>query len=63
MSTKPKSADPIDRARQYIDDVIRINSEHGMRSDTSEDAYRAAVTSAAESYQWTHGIGRKLPTG
>jgi hypothetical protein len=36
-----------ERARQFIDDVLKINAEHGMRSVTSEGAYEAAVAAAA----------------
>jgi hypothetical protein len=38
---------PTDRAREFIDDVLKIHAEHGIRSVTSEDAYEAAVAHAA----------------
>jgi len=36
-----------ERARQFIDDVLKINAEHGMRSVESEEAYDTAVAAAA----------------
>lgn len=36
----------IERARQFIDDILRINAEHGMRSVTSDGAYERAVAAA-----------------
>jgi hypothetical protein len=40
-----------DRAREFIDDVLRINAEHGMRSVESKDAYERAVVNAARTYE------------
>lgn len=37
-----------DRAREFIDDILRINAEHGMSSVEDEGAYEAAVASAAK---------------
>jgi hypothetical protein len=42
--TTPTTAE---RARQFIDDVLAIYAEHGMRSVTSEGAYEVAVANAA----------------
>lgn len=39
--------DDYDRAREFIDDVLRINTEHGMRSVESPIVYEAAVTDTA----------------
>lgn len=47
MSTS--QLNPNDRARQFIDDVLKINAEYGMRSVKSEDAYETAVANAARS--------------
>jgi hypothetical protein len=47
MSTSKLTAN--DRARQFIDDVLKINAEYGMRSVESEGAYEAAVADAARS--------------
>lgn len=52
MSTKPHTPSPADRARQYIDDVMKINSKFGMANVASEGAYDAAVTNAAEAFRW-----------
>jgi hypothetical protein len=41
----------LDRAKQFIDDVIRINEEHGMRTVISEETYNEAVRSAANAYK------------
>ena len=49
MSTSNDTA--TDRARQFIDDVLKINAEHGMRSVTSEGAIDAAVAHAARAYE------------
>jgi hypothetical protein len=49
MSTSKLTA--TDRARRYIDDVLKINAEHGMRSVQSEGAYDTAVADAARSYE------------
>lgn len=40
-----------DRARQFIDDVRKINAEHGMRSVESEDVYDTAVAGAERAYE------------
>jgi len=40
-----------DRARQFIDDVLKINAEHGMRSVESEGAYDTAVAHAARAHE------------
>jgi hypothetical protein len=45
MSTSHDAA--ADRAREFIDDVLKINAEHGMGSVTSEGAYDSAVARAA----------------
>lgn len=37
----------IDRARQFIDDVLKINTEHGMRSVNAKGAYERAIADAA----------------
>jgi hypothetical protein len=41
----------LDRAREFIDDVLKINAEHGMRSVESDDAYEAAIAAAARAYE------------
>lgn len=38
---------PTDRARKFIDDVLKIHAEYGIRSVTSEGAYDTAVAHAA----------------
>lgn len=35
-----------DRAREFIDDVLKINAEYGMRSVDDEGAYETAVARA-----------------
>jgi hypothetical protein len=49
MSTSRLTA--TDRARQFIDDVLKINAEHGMRSVDSEGAYDTAIADAARSFE------------
>lgn len=36
-----------ERARHFIDDILAINAQYGMRSVTAEGAYEAAVANAA----------------
>jgi hypothetical protein len=50
----------IERARKFIDDVLKINAEHGMRSVESEGAYEAAIAKAARAYEQMRG--RASPT-
>jgi hypothetical protein len=45
MSTSDTSATE-DRARDFIDDVLKINFDYGMRSVPGQEAYEAAVASA-----------------
>jgi hypothetical protein len=53
MSTQqPQQPSPTEQARQYIDDVMQINTDFGMSNTTSEDVYNAAVTEAAEAFSW-----------
>ncbi|CPS05664.1 hypothetical protein [Mycobacteroides abscessus] len=40
-----------ERARQFIDDVLKINAQHGMRSVQAEGAYDTAVADAARAYE------------
>jgi hypothetical protein len=49
MSTSNDAA--TDRAREFIDDVLKINAEHGMHSVTSKGAYDTAVAHAAQAYE------------
>jgi hypothetical protein len=49
MSTSNRTAN--DRARQFIDDVLKINAEYGMRSVESEGAYDTAVADATRLYE------------
>lgn len=49
MSTSRPTA--TDRARQFIDDILKINAEHGMRSVESEAVIEAAVAHAARAYE------------
>jgi hypothetical protein len=49
MSTSDDAA--TDRARQFIDDVLKINAEYGMSSVESEDAYDTAVAHVARAYE------------
>jgi hypothetical protein len=52
MSTQPVAV-LTERAKRYIDDVIRISHDYGMRTDPSDDAYTAAVASASAAFSWT----------
>ena len=45
----------IERAREFIDDVLKIYADHGIRSVESEGAYEAAVAKAARAYEQTRG--------
>jgi hypothetical protein len=54
MSTSHDAA--TERARQFIDDVLKINAEHGMRSVTSEGAYDSAVAHAARACEQISGF-------
>jgi hypothetical protein len=49
MSTSKQAASEC--ARQFIDDVLKINAEHGMRSVKSEGAYDTAIANATRSYE------------
>lgn len=40
-----------DRAREFIDDVLKINAKHGMGSVEDEGAYDTAVAHAARTYE------------
>ena len=40
-----------DRARKYIDDVVKINKEHGMGGALSEDEYNEAVSEAVDAFK------------
>lgn len=40
-----------ERGRRFIDDIMRINAEHGMRSVESEDVIERAVANAARHAQ------------
>lgn len=51
---------PSDRARQFIDDVLKINAEYGMRSVQSEGAYDSAVADAARVYEKIIGHSRSV---
>jgi hypothetical protein len=41
---------PTDRAREFIDDVLKVNAQYGIPSVKSKGAYEAAVADAARSY-------------
>jgi hypothetical protein len=41
----------IERAREFIDDVLKNNAEHGMRSVESEGSHEAAIAKAARAYE------------
>jgi hypothetical protein len=45
----------IDQAREFIDDILKINAEHGMRSVDADGAYEAAVVKAARAYEQIRG--------
>lgn len=48
-----------DRARQYINDVLAINTEHGMRSVTTPAALNAALANATrQAHQFEHPTTR-----
>lgn len=53
MDTSKAAA--IDRAREFIDDILKINAEHGMRSVGSEDAYNDAIVKASRAYEQIGG--------
>lgn len=57
MSTQPPVATEL--AKQFIDDIIRISAEHGMRTVASEDTYKQAVRSAARAYRSSRGSSRR----
>jgi hypothetical protein len=44
-------ATPEERAREFIDGVLRINAEHGMRSVESDGVIERAVANAARHAQ------------
>jgi hypothetical protein len=52
----------IERARQFIDDVKRINAEHGMRSVESKDAYDNAVKQAYKQISSIQRTGKNTAT-
>lgn len=54
MSTNTTT--PTDRARQFIDDVLKINAEHGMRSVQTEGAYDSAVAEATRAFEHVRGV-------
>lgn len=45
-------------ARQFIDDVMKINDKFGMGTVTTEGAYDTAVSHAAETFSW---VNREAP--
>jgi hypothetical protein len=49
---KPRPSTII-RAREFINDVLRINAEHGMRSVEDKDIIEAAVADVAA---WEHRL-------
>ena len=57
MSTQPVTeSDRARQARQYIDDVMKINSQFGMANVTSEDAYNVAVSEAEHAFKWVQTV-------
>lgn len=58
MSTSKLTA--TDRARQFIDEVLKINAEYGMRSVEDEGAYEAAVADAARSARSYEQISSRI---
>jgi hypothetical protein len=52
MSTQSNSRTPADSAREYIDDIAKINQKFGMGTVASEDVYNEAVTEAAAAFRW-----------
>ncbi len=51
MSTKTKHpSTALDLAQEYIDDVMKINSQFGMGNFLSDDTYHAAVEAAANAF-------------
>jgi hypothetical protein len=59
LTTTPTTAE---RARQFIDDILAINSKYGMRSVTSEGAYEAAVANAARQAERLERANRQVGT-
>jgi len=49
--TPQQKADAEQRAKAYIDKIIRINREHGMGNSVSEDTYRRAVDGSARVFR------------
>jgi len=48
MSTSPSKAE---MAKQYIDDVMKINNKFGMRNVASEDDYNRAIDTATAAFR------------
>ena len=45
-----------DLAKNFIDDVLKVNNEFGMLNDTSDTTYNLAVIAATRAVDWVEEL-------
>lgn len=55
----PTEKQQTDAARKFIEDVARINKEHGMATTPSRETYDAAIRNVQHAFSWVSGTKRR----